>query len=182
MHMPQRILIVEDHEPCRRFIRVSLARRAETEMFEVSDGAAAIENAEALQPDVILLDLSLPGLGGLDVARRLPRIAPRSKVLFVSNEFDPDVIHQTLRLGMGYLHKLRCDEDLLPAIDAVLEGRRFVSSVLASSHHRRHEVLFYSDDEVVIEEFSRFAGASIRAATPLSCWRPSLTVMASSVP
>jgi DNA-binding NarL/FixJ family response regulator len=79
--------------------------------------------AEALQPDVILLDLSLPGLGGLDVARQPPRIAPRSKVLFVSNEFDSDVIRETLRLGArGYLHKLRCDEDLLPAIDAVLEG------------------------------------------------------------
>src|SRR3954469_15527543 len=149
MHISQRILVVDDHETCRRFIRASLARRAETETFEVSDGPAAIERAGALQPDVILLDISLPGLGGLEVARRLPRIAPRSRVLFVSNELDPDVIHETLRLGArGYVHKLRCDEDLIPAIDAVLEGRRFVSSILASSHHRHHEVLFYSDDAV----------------------------------
>jgi DNA-binding NarL/FixJ family response regulator len=123
MHASQRILVVEDHEPYRRFIRAALARRPETEAFEVPDGPAAIEQAEALQPNVILLDLSLPGLDGLDVARRLPRIAPLSKVLVVSSELDPDIIHESLRLGArGYLHKLRCDEDLIPAIDAVLEG------------------------------------------------------------
>jgi|SRR5215471_16847892 len=164
MPISQRILVVEDHEPSRRLIGALLARRSATEIFEVSDGAAAIEKAEALQPDVILLDIGLPGMSGLDVARQLPRCAPRSQVLFVSNELDPDVIHETLRLGArGYLHKLRCDEDLIPAIDAVLDGRRFVSSVLASSHSRRHEVLFYSDDRVLIEGFSRFAGASVRA-------------------
>ena len=160
--MPQSILVVEDHEPFRRFIRASLAARAETRTFEVSDGPAAIEQAAALQPDVILLDIGLPGLNGLDVAKQLPQIAPRSRVLFVSHEPDADVIHETLRLGArGYVHKLRCDKDLLPAIDAALEGRRFVSSILA--RHRRHEVLFCSDDAVLIDGFSRFAGASLRA-------------------
>jgi DNA-binding NarL/FixJ family response regulator len=162
--MSHRILVVEDHEPFRRFICASLAGRAETQTFEVSDGCAAIENAGALQPDVILLDISLPGLHGLEVARQLPRIAPASKVLFVSHESDPDVIHEALRLGArGYVHKLRCEAELMPAIDAVLEGRHFVSSVLESRHHRRHEVLFYSDEAVLIEGFSRFAGASLRA-------------------
>jgi len=161
--MSQRILIVEDHDLWRRLICTSLAGRAETETFEVSDGPAAIEEAARLQPAVILLDLRLPGLGGLDVARQLPRLAPRSKVLFASHEVDPDVIHHTLRLGAGYLHKLRCDADLRGAIEAVLEGRRFVSSVLASPHHRHHEVLFYGDAGLVIDEFSRFAGARIRA-------------------
>ena len=162
--MPHRILVVEDHEPYRRFMRTSLARRAETQTFEVSDGLAAIEKAETLQPDVILLDLGLPGLGGLDVARQLPRIAPRSKVLVVSNEVDPDIIREVLCVGArGYLHKLRWYEDLMPAIDAVLEGRRFVSSILASRHHQRHEVLFYSDDGVLIEGFSRFVDGSLRA-------------------
>lgn len=162
--MPQRILLVEDHASYRRFIRASLDRRADTETFEVCDGAAAIEQAEALNPDVILLDLSLPGLGGFDVVRQLLRIAPRSKVLVVSSELDPGIIHESLCVGArGYLHKLRCDEDLMPAIDAVLEGQRFVSSILPSRHHRRHEVVFYSEDAVVIEAFSRFAGASLGA-------------------
>src|SRR3954463_15492199 len=160
--MPHSILVVEDHEPFRRFIRASLAARAEPRTYEVSDGPAAIEQAAALQPDVILLDIGLPALNGLDVAKQLPRITPRSRVLFVSHEADPDVIHETLRLGAhGYVHKLRCDKDLLPAIDAALEGRRFVSSILG--RHRRHEVLFCSDDAVLIEGFSRFAGASLRA-------------------
>ena len=162
--MSHRILVVEDHEPFRRFIRASLAGRAETQTFEALDGPAAIEKAGALQPDVILLDIRMPGLHGLDVARQLARIAPSSRVLFVSHESDPDVIHETLRLGArGYVHKLRCEEDLMPAIDAVLEDRHFVSSVLQSRHHRRHEVLFCSDDAVLIEGFSRFAGASISA-------------------
>ena len=162
--MPHRILVVEDYEPFRRFIRESLACLPETDTFEASDGLAAIEEAGALQPDLMLLDIGLPGLGGLDVARQLPRVAPRSRVLFVSQEQDPDLIHETLRLGAsGYVHKLRCDEDLMPAIAAALEGRRFVSSTLPSSHRRRHEVLFYSDDAVVVQGFSRFAGASLAA-------------------
>jgi CheY-like chemotaxis protein len=162
--MSHSILVVEDHEPFRRFVRASLAGRAETQTFEAADGPAAIEKAGTLQPDVILLDIGLPGLHGLDVARQLARIAPRSRVLFVSHEQDPGVIHETLRLGArGYVHKLLCDKDLMPAIDAVLEGRRFVSSILASGHHRRHEVLFYSDDAVLINGFSRFVGDSIEA-------------------
>jgi hypothetical protein len=129
----------------------------------VSDGPAAVEMAGALQPDVILLDIGLPGLHGLDVARLLPRTAPSSRLLFVSHESDPDVIHEALRLGArGYVHKLRCEDDLIPAIDAVLEDRHFVSSILQSGHHR-HEVLFYSDDAVLIESFSCFAGASLSA-------------------
>jgi CheY-like chemotaxis protein len=162
--MPHRILVVEDHEPFRRFIRALLAGRGETRTFEVSDGPAAIEQAGALQPDVILLDVRLPGLHGLDVARQLPRIAPRSRILFVSHEQDPDVIHEALRLGAGgYVHKLRCDPDLLPAVDAVLDGRPFVSSLLRSRHRRNHEVLFWSEDAALIDGFSRFAAASISA-------------------
>src|SRR5262245_35935861 len=106
--MSHRILVVDDHEPYRRFMSTSLARRAETETFEVSDGVAALEKAEALRPDVILLALGLPGLGGLDVARQLPRISPRSKVLVVSHELDAGIISEALRLGpLGYLHTLR---------------------------------------------------------------------------
>jgi len=163
-HIPHKILVVEDHEPFRGFIRGLLAGREGTQTFEASDGPAAIEQARALQPDLILLDIGLPGLHGLDVAVQLPRIAPRSRVLFVSQEQDPDVIHETLRSGAkGYVNKLRCDRDLMPAIDAVLDGRRFVSSPLRSGHHRRHEVLFWSDAVVLVDGFSRFAAASLRA-------------------
>ena len=70
--MPKRILVVEDHEPFRRFLRESLTGRAETETFEAADGRAAIERAGALQPDVILLDIRLPHVHGLEVVRRLP--------------------------------------------------------------------------------------------------------------
>ena len=161
--MPHRILIVEDHEPFRRVIRTLLTRRAETRTFEASDGTAAIHEAAVLQPDLVLLDIGLPGLNGLGVVKQLADIAPRSKVVFISQESDPDVIHETLRLGAsGYVHKLRCETELLPAIDAALESRPYVSSIVGSGH-RRHEVLFYSDDAVLIDGFSRFAGARITA-------------------
>jgi CheY-like chemotaxis protein len=162
-HMLHRILVVEDHEPFRRFICASLAGRTETQTFEVADGYAAIEQAGALQPDVILLDIGLPGMHGLDVARQLRRMAPASRVVFVTGESDPDVIHETLRLGAsGYVHKSRCGDDLMPAIDFALAGRHFVSSTLDTRRHRRHDVLFCSDDAVLIEGFSNFAGTSIR--------------------
>jgi CheY-like chemotaxis protein len=162
--MSHRILVVEDHEPFRRHLCTSLASRVETQTFEASDGPAAIQQAAALQPELILLDMRLPGLHGLEVARQMPRISPSSKILFVSNESDADVIEETLRLGAtGYVHKLRCDEDLAPAVDALLAGRYFVSSILGRWRHRRHEVLFCSDAAVLIEGFSRFAGASLAA-------------------
>ena len=88
---------------------------------------------------------------------------PSSRILFVSQESDPDVIHEALRLGAGgYVHKLRADTDLMPGIASVLEDRHFVSSIL-ESRHRRHEVLFCSNDAVLIEGFSRFAAASLGA-------------------
>ena len=162
--MPHSILVVEDHEPFRRYIRGLLAGRAGAQTFEASDGHAAVEKAEALQPDVILLDIQLPGLNGFEVARRLPRISPLSKILFLSHESDSDIIHETLRLGAtGYVHKLRCEGDLMPALDAVLEDRYFVSSLLGGRHPGRHEVLFCSDASVLIEGFSRFVGASLDA-------------------
>jgi len=162
--MSELILVVDDHEPFRQFFRASLAQRNETTIVDVPDGWAAIEKATTLQPDLILLDIRLPGLSGFDVVRQLPRIAPHSKVLFVSQERDPQLIHETQRLGArGYVHKLRCIDDLMPAIDAVLDGRRFLSSILEFRHPRRHEVIFSEEDTVVIEAFSRFAGDSLAA-------------------
>ena len=161
MQTPLKILVVEDFEPFRQFIRTSIGRRMEASTIEVSNGREAIEKAEVLQPDLILLDIRLPGLSGLDVAREIPGISPQSRMLFISQEMSPDVIGETLRLGaLGYVHKLRCHEDLMPAIDAALQGQHFVSSVLGGDH-RCHEVQFYSEDAVLTDAFARFAGARL---------------------
>lgn len=123
------VLVVEDFEPFRRFI-CSVLEWPEFHATEVSDGPGAVQKVKELQPDLILLDIGLPGLNGLDVARRVRELAPDTKVLFISQESSPEVVEEALGLGAGYVHKAYAHSDLLPAIKAVLQGKRFVSDGL----------------------------------------------------
>ncbi len=164
------ILVVEDHAPFRRAICEVLQRRAEFQTWEAADGLEGIRKAEALQPDVILLDINLPEMNGFEVARRLPRLAPRARVLFMSQESAPDIIREALSLGAtGYVHKASAGADLLPAIDAALAGRRFVSRGLAFSEPagapapRRHEILFCQDDAGIVAGLARFVADALNA-------------------
>jgi DNA-binding NarL/FixJ family response regulator len=96
---------------------------------EVSDGIEAVSKAQELQPDLILLDVGLPGLSGIEAARQIRKLAPHSKILFVSQESSVDLIEEALSLGaMGYVIKAHAASELLTAVDAVLKGRRFVSN------------------------------------------------------
>jgi len=130
--MPLRFLVVDDYEPFRRYLCVTLEQQLECPVIEqASDGLEAVQKAEALQPDVILLDIGLPKLNGLEAAKRIRRLAPRARLLFVSQESSADVIRETWRLGAhGYVQKLRAASDLLPALEAVLRGEQFVSGGL----------------------------------------------------
>jgi|SRR5579862_3870982 len=125
-----RILVVDDFEPFRRFVRSLIEERPELQIVgETSDGLDAILKAEQLKPDLILLDIGLPGLNGIEVARQIRKTAPESKIIFLSQESSPDVIQLALDLGAwGYVVKARAGTDLLAAVDAVLRGKRFVSS------------------------------------------------------
>jgi DNA-binding NarL/FixJ family response regulator len=100
---------------------------------EVADGDQAAQKAQELQPDVILLDISLPRLNGIQAARRIRQVSPNSKILFVSENRSPDVAEEALSTGAsGYVVKSDAASQLLPAIRAVLEGKRFISASLAS--------------------------------------------------
>lgn len=125
-----RILLVEDFGEFRGFICSLLEPRAEFQVKQASDGLEAVQKAEELHPDLILLDISLPRLNGMEVARRVRKLAPTARILFLSVESDPDLVIEALSLGAGYIHKTRASRDLLPAIDAVLRGEQFVSSGL----------------------------------------------------
>src|SRR4030095_1948416 len=126
--MRLRILVVEDHAPFRRFICTALQRRAEFQTIEAADGLEAGQEGEELQPDLILLDINLPKMQGFEVAEHIPRLAPRARLLFMSQESSPDIVRKALVLApRGYIHKISAATDLLPAIDAVLAGQRFVS-------------------------------------------------------
>lgn len=126
-----RILLVEDDEPFRRAIYLLLQKKPEFEVFEASDGLEAIRKAKQLQPDLVLFDIGLPKLNGIESARRVPRQVPHAKVLFLSQESGAELILETFRLGaLGYVHKQNALRDLFAAIDSVLCGEPFVSSDL----------------------------------------------------
>jgi DNA-binding NarL/FixJ family response regulator len=128
-----RILVVEDYEPWRRFVSTTLRRQTRLEIVEhVSDGLEAVQRAHDLRPDLILLDIGLPTINGIEAARRIRECAPQSKILFVSENRSPEVAEQALATGAGgYVVKSNAASDLLPAIYAVLKGKRFVSASLA---------------------------------------------------
>ena len=130
---PIRVVVVEDFIPFRQFICKRLAKRPDSPVIrEVSDGLEAVCLAEALKPDLILLDIGLPTLNGIAAARQIRRLAPESKIIFVSQEFSPDIVQEAFNLGaQGYVVKTRAAIDLLPAVEAVLEGRHFVSHGLS---------------------------------------------------
>jgi DNA-binding NarL/FixJ family response regulator len=127
------VLVVEDFEPFRRFVCSTLRRRTELQVIcEVADGLEAVRKAEELQPDLILLDVGLPTLNGIEAARRIRTLSPESKILFVTQESSADVVQEALRLGaLGYVAKINAGIELLVAVEAVCLGRRFVSSGLA---------------------------------------------------
>jgi len=130
MEKSARILIVEDFEPFRKLIRSLLGGNPSWEIIaEVSDGLTAVQQAAELQPDLILLDIGLPGLNGIDAARRIRTLAPDSRILFVSQESAPEIVREALTLGAyGFVVKSRAATDLLTAVETVLQGKRFVSS------------------------------------------------------
>jgi DNA-binding NarL/FixJ family response regulator len=170
-----RILIVDDYKDWRRMIRLLLRTRPEWWVLaEASDGLEAIAKAEELKPDLIVLDIGLPKLNGMDVAREVRRISPRTKIVFLSQNTDLGIVGAALGTSAsGYVHKTHAQRDLVPAVAAVLQGERFVSSSLEGhpstaspkgekvGHH--HEVLFYSDETVLLDRVTQFISVALKA-------------------
>jgi DNA-binding NarL/FixJ family response regulator len=183
------VLVVDDHEPFRRFVASTLAQNPELEMVgEISNGFDAVAKAREVQPNLILLDIGLPGLNGIEAAHRIRELSPSSKILFVSANCSLDIAEAALLTGsFGYVVKSDATRELLAAIEAVLQGAQFLSSSLAalqtdgdhsSLQHTsplsmeplppgkdgivgRHEVLFYSEDRHLLDRVSQFIGAAL---------------------
>jgi DNA-binding NarL/FixJ family response regulator len=189
-----RVLVVEDSEEFRKFICSMLGERPELQIVgEESDGLRAFQRADELQPDLILLDIGLPSLNGIEVARQVFELSPKSKILFLSQEFSTDVVREALSTGaLGYVVKMDAGSELPTAVETVLRGERYVGSRLdglglreapgaampgsaldtkASGQlqrqnmeiPRRHEVGFYPDDATLLVDLTQFIGTALKA-------------------
>jgi DNA-binding NarL/FixJ family response regulator len=125
-----RLLIVEDFAPFRQFIRSTLGQRTDLQVIcEVADGLEAVQKAEELKPDLILPDIGLPTLNGIEAARQIRKLAPESKIIFLTQEPSAGVVEEALSLGArGYVVKTHARSELLAAVEAVIRGECFVGS------------------------------------------------------
>src|SRR5215831_5943014 len=162
------ILIVEDFESFRKFVCKTLEQRAEFEIAQASDGLEAVDKAQELQADLIVMDIGLPRMTGIEAARQIRALAPHAQLLFLSQESDSEVVRETFLLGArGYVHKPFAFSHLLPAIDVVFWGGRFLSSNLEfrdPDPQPRHEVQFYYDDSTFLPGAARFVTDALKAA------------------
>ena len=98
---------------------------------EGSEGIEAVEKSAALQPDLVLLDIGLPTLNGLEAARQIRKVSPNSRILFVTSHSDPDLVQEAFRLGaLGFVLKSDAAPELLHAISAVMHDQRFLTKRL----------------------------------------------------
>jgi len=129
-----RLLLVDDHELARRGIRSALSGTPDIDIVgETADGEEAVNRADELHPDIVLLDISLPGISGFDAARSIRKVSPESRIIFVSQHDSITIAKDALNVGaFGYVVKSDAGRDLLAAIKAAQEGRTFVSRTLVA--------------------------------------------------
>ena len=128
-----RVLVVDDNERWRHFVSTTLLKPPGLQIIgEACDGLEAVRQAQYLRPDLILLDIGLPALNGVEAAGRIREVSPMSHILFLSENRCPEIAQAALNTGAGgYVVKSDAARELLPAIKAVLDGKRFVSACLA---------------------------------------------------
>jgi DNA-binding NarL/FixJ family response regulator len=188
------VLVVDDFAPWREFVLEKLRENRNLRVVGVvSDGLDAVLQAEALQPQLILLDIGLPMLDGIAAARQIRKLAPGTKILFLTQELDLDVARAALREGgRGYVVKTDAESELLAAVEAVLSGKMYVSHtlaggafadigdptpsdpsqrqepfqaipVLSAKNGRCHHAHFYRDDDAFLEGLTTFISAALQA-------------------
>ena len=188
-----RVLVVDDYEPWRSFATRELQKKPELPVVsEASDGLEAVQKADELQPDLIVLDIGLSSLNGIEVARRIRELSSESKILFVSQQSSAEVVQEALGTGaQGYIVKTDARSELLTAVDTVLRGDRFVDNRFAGydligtsdrpdvesagrndslarredqnvGKTRRHELGLYSNDEAFLDGSTDFVMAALK--------------------
>ena len=185
-----RVLVAEDYPPYRSLLVEALRSRPQFSIVEVADGGEAVRKAQEFSPGLILLDIGLPGLNGIEAARQIRRISPIPKIVFVTQERSIDIVEEAFAVGASaYVVKADAGRELMVAVDSVLRGEKYVSKTLEreltstgiqgsgeiEAHHvftpqdspvqgdvRHHEVGFYSEDQLFIDDFARVSGNALK--------------------
>jgi DNA-binding NarL/FixJ family response regulator len=128
--MPLRILIVDDHAVVRRGVRALLESQPGWEVLaEATTGREAVEAAQRLQPDIVVMDLSLPELNGLDATRLILKESPRTEVLVLTMHHSEELARNVLQAGArGYVLKSDADENLVAAVESLRQHKPFLTS------------------------------------------------------
>jgi DNA-binding NarL/FixJ family response regulator len=174
-----RVLVVDDYLPWRQFVcRALLARPTWQIIGQASDGLEAVQKAQDLQPDLIVLDIGLPTMNGIEAARRIGTAAPDSTIIFLSENSSVEIAEEAFRTGAaGYVVKSTAARELLPALDAVLQGDRFVGPGLADrdlirlrggmSGRHSHQIEFYKEDSSFVDGFAATIESEIRSGNAM---------------
>jgi DNA-binding NarL/FixJ family response regulator len=133
-----RILIVDDNIHVRRGVRCILECRGGWEVCgEAETGPEAVELAKRLQPDIVVMDISMPEMNGLEATRQFRNIAPRSKVIILSIHESDHVVHKAREAGaQGYVFKSELDRDLINAVEQVVQNQSFYPPEVAEMRAR----------------------------------------------
>ena len=131
-----RILVVDDHEIFRTQVCALLESQPGFEVIcEAGDGLEAVRHAQELQPDIVVLDITMPVLGGIEAAVRIRRVAPKAQIVFLSQYDSEAVARAALASGaLAYVTKSSAATDLIPAVQSVSDGKEFVSKLTRGGH------------------------------------------------
>ena len=183
-HGPIRVLLADDHRIMREALRLVLATECEI-VAEASNGEQAVAIAAQLKPHVVVMDIGMPGIGGISAARRIAKEAPASKVVMLSQYDDEEYVLEALgdAGAAGYVVKTDASAELLSAVRAVHSGRRYLSPTIApivlaqlrngtpakasraaTPTRREREVLKLIGDGATTKEVAQRLGISVKTA------------------
>ncbi len=173
-----RVMIVDDHPLVRQGVRSLLSNNSDLMLVAESDSAdSAFETAPTVQPDVILLDIRMPGLTGIEAVRQLFRLCPGAKILMLSSFDDEAYIDQAIQAGVhGYILKSASDETLVSAVRAAFRGERVLSPTVMDhvvqqaadySRERARREVGLSEDETRVLKLLVAGASNPKIATEL---------------
>ena len=129
-----RVLLVDDFRRWRDCVQAHLDGHPEVQIAGLaSDGLEALQKVEELQPDLVLLDIGLPKLSGIETARQIRELNPRCRIIFLTGHLHPEIVQAAFEAGgRGYVHKEDAVTELLPSLESVLAGKQYLSRSVTS--------------------------------------------------